>query len=360
MNATAQREEGARQSALDDYAILDTPAEPAFDDIVRLACMVCDAPAAAIGFVDRDRQWFKAREGITVPQTPRAGSICDVAIRSPRRTLVVRDALDAADIAVRLADAGGEPLRFQAGAPLRSPDGHALGALCVFDRMPRKLEAAQQSGLEALARQVGHLLELRKLERRQRELLQQRSEATQRLEHERADLQRRHDDLQREARHDPLTGLLNRNALERLRANPEAMRRLDAAGYALAVIDIDHFKQVNDRHGHLLGDRALRAVAQAVSGCIRQGDLAVRFGGEEFLVVLPSTPLAGAFEVAERMREAVMRAELPFAVTVSIGVAAGDPRRDRPEQVFERADQALYRAKAGGRNRVVADDTPRV
>ena len=92
---------------------------------------------------------------------------------------------------------------------------------------------------------------------------------------------------------------------------------------------------------------------------MRSSDLVVRYGGEELLVVLPHTRLDGAAEVAERIRRRVTRvSSLPFALTVSLGVAAGDPARDQPEQVFERADQALYRAKTGGRDRVVVDDSP--
>jgi diguanylate cyclase (GGDEF)-like protein len=348
--------EVARQAALDAYDILDTPPEQAYDDIVRLVRMVCDAPVATITFIDRDRQWFKAREGMAEAETPRSESLCSIAIHAQGGTFVVRDLLADPDLAMRPVDSDGVPLRFYAGVPLHSPEGYALGTLCVLDRQPRELNAAQRAGIEALARQAQHVLELRRLGLRQRELLHQRTEAAQRLEHERADLQRRHDDLKREASHDPLTGLLNRSALKRLRANPEAMQRLDAGIYTLAVIDIDHFKQVNDRHGHLLGDQALRAVARVVAHGIRQGDLAVRYGGEEFLLVLPSTPLAGAFEVAERIREAASQVALPFPITVSIGLAAGDPAIDLPEQVFERADQALYRAKAGGRNKVVVED----
>ena len=137
------------------------------------------------------------------------------------------------------------------------------------------------------------------------------------------------------------------------------MHRLHGAPYVLAVVDIDHFKQVNDRHGHLLGDRALRAVADAISDSIRTGDVAVRYGGEEFLVVLPDTRLDAGFDVAERIRARVKDSALPFPLTASIGIAAGHPDEDAPEAVFERADQALYRAKTGGRNRVIADDTPR-
>lgn len=359
-DAGTTRNELLRQAAVDATGLLDTPDEQAYDDIVQLACLVCAAPVATFTLVDHERQWFKARVGVGVRETPRSDSLCAIAIRTPECLLVVPDVTADRALKMRPKDAEGRPLRFYAGMPLRDWKGHALGTLCVLDHAPRDLSDAQRAGLQALTRQVQRLLELRRLARRQRELLLQRTDRVQRLEHQRETWQRRHDDLKREASRDPLTGLLNRRALERLRTDPRAMRRLEASGYSLVVVDIDHFKQVNDRHGHLLGDQALRIVAEVLASCMRHGDLGVRYGGEEFLLVLPGTPLSGAFEVAERIREAVASTTLPFALTVSIGVAAGNPQRDTPERVFERADQALYRAKAGGRNRVVADDSLQV
>jgi diguanylate cyclase (GGDEF)-like protein len=347
-----------RQTALDRYAIVDTPPEQAFDDIVRLAATLCDVPAAAISLIDHDRLWFKARIGIDQPELPRGQSLCAHAIDAPTRTLVI------ADLAVdphhaRRRRIGGLPPRFYAGVPLLSPEGHALGVVSVMDLVPRQLTPRQVEALELLARQASHLLELRLYVLEQERLLSEREAVASRAERARDDLQRRHDDLQYTASHDSLTGLLNRAALRQLLEDPQALRRLHGAPYVLAVVDIDHFKQVNDRHGHLLGDRALRAVADAISDSIRTGDVAGRYGGEEFLVVLPDTRLDAGFDVAERIRARVKDSGLPFPLTASIGIAAGHPHEDGPEAVFERADQALYRAKTGGRNRVIADDTPR-
>ncbi|MGH8031722.1 MAG: diguanylate cyclase [Luteimonas sp.] len=352
--------ETQRQAALDSYGILDTAPEQAFDDIVQLARVVCDVPVATVALIDRDRQWFMASDGLAMTQTPRSEAICGVAIdgqHDPRDLFEVRDVLADARIAARPIDADGRSLRFYAGMPLLSRNGYAIGMVCVLDHLPRTLDERQRQALRALARQTQHLLELRRHVRQQGALLRQRTAAAQQFENERADLQRRHDDLKYEVRHDPLTGLLNRHALEKLRTSPEALQRLGTEAYALALIDIDHFKQINDRHGHLLGDRALRAAARAISNGIRQDDLAARYGGEEFLLVLPSTGLPGARDVAERIRVAMTQLALPFSLTVSIGIAAGVPRRDAPEKVFKRADQALYRAKSGGRNCVVADET---
>jgi diguanylate cyclase (GGDEF)-like protein len=354
----ADDHEAERQAALDRYAIVDTAPEQAFDDIVRLAATLCDVPAAAISLIDHERLWFKAQIGLDQPELPRAQSLCGHAIDDPERTLVVGDlAIDPHHAKRRRI--GGQPPRFYAGVPLLSPEGHALGVVCVMDLVPRTLSPRQLEALELLARQARHLLELRRYGLEQRRLLSEREAVAQRAERARAELQRRHEDLQREARLDPLTGLLNRAALTHLKGSPEAMQRLHEAPYVLAVLDIDHFKQVNDRHGHLSGDRALREVADAISESIREGDIAARFGGEDFLVVLPNTRLDGGTEVAERIRQRVQASSLPFPLSVSIGLADGGPGQEPAEVIFDRADQALYRAKAGGRNRVIADDTPR-
>jgi diguanylate cyclase (GGDEF)-like protein len=352
------RAEAERQAALDAYAVVDTVPEQAYDDIVRLAATLCDTPAAMISLVDHDRQWFKARIGIDVTQTPRGEAICDHAIRTPERLLVVRDIAADPKFSRILLQVGGARVRFYAGMPLRSPDGHALGTVCVLDVVPRDLSAAQRDGLQVLARQTQHLLELRRYAFEQRRLLTEREAFAQRLEEARADLERRNEQLEHSAHHDQLTGLLNRVGLAQLHGGGEAWARLHGGPYSLMLIDVDHFKQVNDRHGHLLGDRALRAVADAVAASIRSDDIAVRYGGEEILVVLPDTRLSSAAEVAERVRRRVMHSALPFALTVSVGVAGGESGDASPERVFDRADQALYRAKSAGRNRVIVDDTP--
>ncbi len=351
-------DEVQRQAALERYGVLDTSREQAYDDIVLLATLLCDTPAAAISLIDHGRQWSKARIGVDHSQSPRAQAICDAAIGDPTRMLVVDDIARDPRFSTTPIRIGQASLRFYAGMPLLTPDGFPLGVICVMDVKPRQLSAKQGAALKVLARQVQHLFELRREALEQSRRLSELDAATQQWQHERAELEQRHETLRKTAHHDQLTGLLNRTALAQLRDDPRAMHKLESAPYSLALLDVDLFKRVNDRHGHLLGDRALRVVADAVTASIREGDLAVRYGGEEFLIVLPGTGLAVAYEVAHRIRERVAVASLPFALTVSVGIAAGDPSRDRPEQVFERADQALYRAKSNGRDQVVADDTP--
>ena len=159
---------------------------------------------------------------------------------------------------------------------------------------------------------------------------------------------------------DPLTQVLNRRALTlRLTAELERARRYDSV-LSLLLIDIDHFKRINDTHGHLAGDEVLREVARLLTSAVRSVDLVARYGGEEFVVVLPETSLEGALIFAERVREQM--AEHPFpgaggrtlSLTVSIGVATFPSGGvETVEELFARSDEALYRSKEGGRNRVV-------
>jgi diguanylate cyclase (GGDEF)-like protein len=165
--------------------------------------------------------------------------------------------------------------------------------------------------------------------------------------------------LQHLSHHDSLTGLLNRRAIDYLLAK-EAQRMQRFGGhFSLLVIDIDHFKRINDRLGHAAGDAVLGAVAKALAAEAREVDRVARFGGEEFCALLPQTLHEGALLAAERLREAINRISIPWndeviAVTISVGVATADNTTESLESLLRRADQALYRAKTEGRNRVVA------
>lgn len=154
---------------------------------------------------------------------------------------------------------------------------------------------------------------------------------------------------------DPLTGSLNRRGLDQ-RYQPG---QPSAAPLTVAMLDLDHFKQVNDRYGHAVGDLVLRHVTAAVGQVLRADDALVRYGGEEFLLLLPGLDRERGARVAERVRAAVAAAPVSIpggevTATVSIGVAELRPGEDRDE-VIARADAALYRAKRGGRDRVELD-----
>jgi two-component system cell cycle response regulator len=157
---------------------------------------------------------------------------------------------------------------------------------------------------------------------------------------------------------DPLTEAHTRDFGFRRLADTIAVETQHGIPTTVLMVDIDHFKQVNDRYGHAAGDLALRTVTRAIRGACRQGDVVSRYGGEEFLVVLPATPLERARIVAERIRLATNSLDFYFEgasipLTVSVGLATGPDSADR---IVRRADRALYQAKANGRNQVVEAD----
>ncbi len=164
------------------------------------------------------------------------------------------------------------------------------------------------------------------------------------------------EDIEEQARHDDLTGVYNRRAL--MAAMEESKQRANASGEPLSicVIDLDLFKRYNDEFDHLTGDRVLQAFAQAARDGLRSTDVFGRYGGDEFVQILPHTALAGAMLDAERLRNRISTLEIPFApsmgpLTVSVGVAQYRPG-ETIVQTFARADGALYKAKQVGRNRV--------
>ena len=166
-------------------------------------------------------------------------------------------------------------------------------------------------------------------------------------------------ELRRLSRHDGLTGLLNRRAIEEALAEQVQRSRRNGEAFALMMLDVDHFKAINDHHGHAVGDLALKHVAALLRHGVRDVDHLSRLGGEEFVVLLPAATPAAALALAERLREnvegsppTVQQHVLPLTVSIGLAQWAGDA--DEPRQLLARADAALYRAKAAGRNRVVS------
>lgn len=160
------------------------------------------------------------------------------------------------------------------------------------------------------------------------------------------------------AMHDTLTGVLNARAYYEICDRLIATARRNARPYAVLFVDLDHFKSINDRHGHAAGDVVLKSIAATLRGNIRQSDALGRIGGEEFSIFLPNTSRDAALQVAENIRLAIERrcpeigGEQCLRVTASIGVAGSESAIDDMLTLQQRADQAMYRAKAAGRNRV--------
>lgn len=313
-------DENGRLKALGALNVLDSVEEQPFEHIVTMVEQILRVPMCAVSLVDKDRQWFKARRGLDVCETARDISFCTHAIRGTE-PFVIPNALLDARFANNPLVKGAPHIRSYAGIPLMTPDGYNIGSLCAMDDTPREFAVAEISILKNFAKLVVDELELRQV-----------------------------------LSTDQLTGTMARAAWFDV-AGKEVTRasRYDRR-LSLLVVDIDHFKSVNDQLGHTAGDAVLRQVAQVVQGQLRQSDVLGRFGGEEFVVLLPETVLADAAFLAERVRKAVMQASYPghnaLRCTISIGVAELYETESIIGTLFERADNAVLRAKTNGRNRV--------
>ena len=226
-----------------------------------------------------------------------------------------------------------------------------------FDRQWRNFEAGADSGNAAaqdpsVAGLVRAGLQMRNSVTELRRELQASAEDTRRLK---AELRRLHSEVLT----DPLTGLVNRRGLDRAFDTIHQEAAEQGAPCSAILVDVDHFKRLNDTFGHLFGDQVLKSVASVLRKRAREEDLVSRFGGEEFLIVLPRTPAAVAQTVAEDIRAVIERSELRSRgnseavakITISAGVT-GMRDQDTPANMIARADSAMYRAKNRGRNQV--------
>jgi|HubBroStandDraft_5_1064220.scaffolds.fasta_scaffold22138_4 diguanylate cyclase (GGDEF)-like protein len=341
--------EAERLRALDEYEILDTEGEEAFDELTRLAAFVCGTPISTMTLIDEHRQWFKSKVGVGSQETPRDIAFCSQAIND-NQAFIVPDAKRDPRFADNPLVLGEPHIRFYAGLPLTNPDGFNLGTLCVLDRTPRELSEQQIEALRILARQVIAQMELRKQLRKLRVTIGEKEAVEEELRASRAALLKL-------SITDELTGLYNRRAFnERL---DEAVRLSNRHDWPLSLllIDADHFKSFNDNFGHPEGDQVLRTLAECAKRLFRTTDFCARIGGEEFAIILPNTSSEGAVIIANRFRDVLRRAAWKRReVTASIGIATRGPEREGVFDLISRADRALYLAKSDGRNCVRHSD----
>lgn len=314
-------DEPGRLAALRRLDVLDTAPEEPFENVVSLVRTVLGVPIATVTLVDEDRQWFKAHRGMGVSETPRNVSFCSHAIRQSEPFLIDDARLDA-----RFADnplVTGDPnVRSYAGVPLLTPDGYNVGVLCAIDDKVRTFTPGEVDILANFARIVMNELQLRHI-----------------------------------AERDQLTGALTRRGFIEKAEQEIARFRRYGRPCCLALVDVDHFKSVNDTYGHPAGDAVLREIVASMVGASRPADWVGRLGGEEFAVLLPETEAAEALQAVERFRTtlAELAISLPdgrvIHVTASFGIAPLSEAIDTVEEWIAVADDLLYAAKRGGRNR---------
>jgi diguanylate cyclase (GGDEF)-like protein len=332
----------ARLRALQSYGIIDTEAEAAFDDLAILAARICNVPLAAVSFVLEVRQWFKASIGFGVRETPLTHSFCAHAVEY-NAIFIVTDASNDSRFSDNPLVTGEFGVRFYAGVPVRSHDGIAMGTLCVVGREPRPsgLSSFEVESLTMLARQVEMQLELRR-----------RINEAQRANEMQAQLTEK---LNWVANHDRLTELPNRALFQQQLKSAIANSRINQSKTVVMLIDVDHFKQVNDSHGHDAGDALLCAIARRLTSIIGTIGTVARIGGDEFAVILPDIVARSDLDLLitgglDSLRKPFDHNGRYVECRASVGLAIFPDHANSEEQLIKNADLALADAKMAGRN----------
>lgn len=336
------KNESQRLTALESFQILDTLPEQAYDDIARLAACICGVDRAMVAFIDKDRKWHKARFNVEPSEMPRDYVICARTIMS-EMPLIVCDTLEDERVSSIGMVCGPPHIRFYAGVPLITDDGLILGTLCAVDTKPHTITPSQVESLEALGRQVIQLLKLRKniisLEKAEKSLQQKHK-----------NLNDNNQFLQALSITDELTGLNNRRSLNDAIEKETQRATRYFTPLSVLMIDIDFFKQFNDLFGHNIGDTILIEVSRALKKRSRSSDFCARFGGDEFVILLPHTTLKDAKQLAHQYTTDINNLYAhEKRITISIGISEFDPQQTT-QDLFQSVDNALLQAKENGRN----------
>jgi len=322
-SAEAIKREKDRLAALDSLDLLNSPRDEGFDRIVRLIQQVFTVEIGLVSLIDGHRQWYQACSGLSADEVPIEDTFCRFVLND-EQPMVVQDASRDLRFATHPAVTGPDHVRFYAGVPLKTKARHTIGTVCAIDRTPRSFSRRDLGILEELA-----------------------GAAMDRIE------------LMQTASTDSLTDALTRRAFKR-----EAEQLIAAAlrhkhGLACLVLDVDHFKKVNDTYGHAAGDEVLKAVATTCRSKLRTSDLFGRLGGEEFAILLPHVGAEDAMIAAEKLRAEIAARSISgefgtLNVTASFGVSALSIVRRDIETLLAQADAAMYQAKGTGRNRCMS------
>lgn len=312
-----------RLAALEQLDLLDSPRDEGFDRIVRLIKEIFVIDIGIVSLIDAHRQWYKACSGLSAGEVPREDSFCRYVVLA-EEPIIVQDATKDIRFAQHPAVIGESHIRFYAGVPLKTNAGHTVGTICAIDRSPRFFGARDLTILQELA-----------------------GTAMDRIE------------LLQTASTDSLTEAMTRRAFKQEADQLISMAMRHKQDLSCIVLDIDHFKKVNDTYGHAAGDEVLKAISTICRETMGAGDLFGRFGGEEFAILLPKMDMQGAIAVAENLKAAIsskaVRGEFgTLGVTASFGISALSIVSKDIETLLAQADAAMYQAKNHGRNRCIS------
>ena len=316
-------DEDQRLRDLERYGIFEADSDEHFDRILDLTAAIFQTPIVAISLVEADRQWFLAKLGLSVSETPREMALCAHAIVHDE-VMVVPDARAYERFRSNPLVFGDPHIRFYAGAPLQTPEGHNLGTLCVIDREPRDLGPEQRELLHRLAQLAMRELELRRL-----------------------------------AHLCPITGLPTRHLFLSIAAREFDRARHGQYPLSLLLFDLDNLRLINNRWGHAAGDQVLTDLAQLARTFLQPQDFAARLGDGEFALLLVGTERDQAMALADGLRTAVthlpgIHSHSDFRLHISGGFTVLSPSDQRFTDLIDRAERALELAKGNGRNQIAS------
>lgn len=332
--------EAERLASLHKMQILSTPGEAAFDKITHVTQFIFKTPVVYITIMDEHRQWFKSAIGLGMKETSREESFCAHVVYHGE-IMVIENAAEDERFVDHPAVCSGIQLRFYAGRPLRNYEGFVIGTLCIVDNKPRSLTAEEIKIFDYLGSWVESVFSGRGLSTVVGSLLEEL------------------DAKKRDSMVDPLLNVWNRRAIMDIFKKEADLASRQQSALSVLMIDVDNFKQINDVYGHGVGDRVLARIADTLRLSLRTYDSVGRYGGEEFLIILPHTELDQGLKLAERLRAEVASQPIPvhsesIHCTISIGIRslkAGEEPSLKDSLIAD-ADHALLRAKDLGKNRV--------
>jgi diguanylate cyclase (GGDEF)-like protein len=309
-----------RDSAIARLGLLERAGDPGLAALCRLTAYVCGCEAAAVHIIDEALQRRIASANVPLGEHPREDSMCRLVVDDEQRLYCADATLDPR-FGYSSFVQGPEPVRFYLSVPLETSDGVIVGTLCAFDTVAREVSEAQMDLVEDLARQVVSQIELQRIAL----------------------------DLGHIACHDPLTGVANRLVLSDRLAQAFARRLRHGGRTLIAVIDINDFKTINDRHGHGVGDQVLVHVARRLAESVRAEDTVARVGGDEFVIMVElEEDYDFGPELVMRIETAIktpfMGGEEPMMIGVSVGCAYANPGEEI-SSALARADQAMFHRK---------------